>query len=103
MPVTLPDRLATAFVSCIAAAGTFAVFAIFAVLRGPIDELEFWNHFVFVSAVMAALAAVVGFVVGSERMAHYFGIAWGTEEPNVRQAFVLMLVILAICAYFLFG
>jgi hypothetical protein len=99
----MPDRLATAFVSCIAAVATFALFALLAILRGPIDELEFWKHFVVVSAVMAALAAVVGFVVGSERMAHYFGIAWGTEEPNVQQAVVLVLVILAICGYFLFG
>jgi hypothetical protein len=101
-PVPIVERLSTGFVSFVVVLISVAVVAIATLLRGPV-ELGFWEHFLTISAALCVGAAVLGFVVGPVRMAHYFGVLWSASEPNLKQTAVIVAIVLGICAVALFG
>jgi len=97
------ERLIVGMVSLVVAALMAAVVAIGFALHVPSPDAEFWENFLKTSAALCAGAGVVGFVAGPVRMAHYFGVLWGTSEPNRVQTVVIVTIVLAICAVALFG
>jgi hypothetical protein len=103
-PLRVAERLSTGMVSVVVAVLMAAVVAIAAALRVPAYEgPDFWEHFLVISGAICLGAGVVGFVAGPVRMAHYFGVLWGTSKPTTTQMAVIVTVVLLICAVALFG
>jgi hypothetical protein len=95
--VSLADRLSTAVISAVASLLTAGVFAAVVTIRGPLD-MGFWQAYVLIAGAVVVALGLLGFVVGSERMARYFGVLWGAEQPSKSQAALLLGVVVAICA-----
>lgn len=110
-PISLQERLATACVSAalmavtiaIVVAGLVFVNAFISMTRPDragvaVGVMMFYGPFTLtVTAVLVGLAAIVGFALGSERMARVFGVIWGTEAAfgvgrDAPKVIVLLLV-----------
>ena len=112
-PITFAERVATAFISAIAAALTlFAYFIINAALaaKAPSGQIHVSSLFFSkLSAYIVGTASMVGFLSGSERMARIFSFFWGTHEIWEQQWFqrlfavLLVVAIVALVAHFLHG
>ena len=100
--ITFAERLATAFISAIAAALTlFAYFVInvaLAAKSGPGQLLVSSLFFSKLSAYIVGAATLVGFLFGSVRMAGVFSFFWGTHEIWEREWFQKLWVALVIAA-----
>jgi hypothetical protein len=81
--VTVRERLATAFLAALFAVVTLFAYSIIAaifVVRGaPISGI-FDAIFSWWGVGILAVAAIVGFALGSERIAEVFSFFWGTHE-----------------------
>ena len=99
-PITIAERIATAFVSAIAATLTlFAYFVVniaLAAKSGSGQLLVSSFFFSKLSAYIVASASVVGFLVGSERMAGIFSFFWGTHKIWEREWFQKLCVALLV-------
>ena len=96
--LTLADRVASAFVSAVAALITCAVFFIVLLMHGP-WEADAWSSTLSLAGFITCVAATLGFVLGPERTANAFGIVWGTVEANAWQTFLLVAAILAVLVW----
>lgn len=86
-PITIGERIATAFVSAIAAGLTVAAYFVILLAfssrsyGGPPKTLfdAFFSRF---SIGFVVAAFIIGFALGSARMATVFGSLWGTNEEE---------------------
>jgi len=80
--ISFNERLATAFVSAVATALTFFVVPLlFTLVGGSYEPLVAYTLFFSKTGiVIISVASVIGFSVGSERMANIFSIFWGTHQ-----------------------
>lgn len=90
--ITLGERIATAFISAITAALTILAyfvitFTLAAAKSTTAPGLVSSFFFTKFSAYMVVTATVVGFLVGSDRMARLFSFCWGTHEIWEREWF----------------
>lgn len=46
----------------------------------------------------AVIGGLMGLLVGSDKMARYFGIVWGTEEPTTGENIILGIIVLGVLA-----
>jgi len=113
----IKDRLATAFGSAVVMAITFVLLAIataffaflisfLSVLRpdrranvfdGTARLVLFFDSFIVTAfCVFIALAALMGFALGSMRMARWFGILWQTETPTRGEFWIATFIVLAL-------
>jgi hypothetical protein len=98
-PVSWSERIATAWVSLIAAAVT-ALFVIGAVFFAGSMDFS-WSEvrqFFLWGAIFSIGAGILGFFAGSERMAEYFGWLWGTSEPSGTESAVAVTVLIVFLA-----
>ena len=94
--VTLAERIAIAGISFAAALVTVAVIALVGFMGG--GDLSIIMASGPWAVLFAGVAAVVGFVVGPARAADWWGVLWGTEDPEEHRGFAaaaLMAVIVA--------
>lgn len=101
--MTFADRITVAGVSFAAAMVTAAVIVVVGLMGG--GDLSLITASGPWAVVGASVAAVVGFVVGPARAAEWWGVVWGSEDPEKHRGFaaaVLMAVIVA-CLWSLFG
>jgi hypothetical protein len=99
-PVTIADRFVTAIVSTLAALGTVAVIGLVTLAHaGDVSSKTFWWTFLYGSGGFVVLAAVVGFLVGPERAAIYWGLIWNTENPEEHRwpVFIIALLVILFC------
>jgi hypothetical protein len=112
----IKDRLATAFGSAVVMAITFVLLAIataffaflisfLSVLRpnranifdGTARLVLFFDSFIVTAfCVFIALAALMGFALGSMRMARWFGILWQTETPTRGEFWIATFIVIAL-------
>jgi len=99
-PITLEERVVTAIVSAVTAALTLLAYFIinFALAAKSMSGMPLVSSFFFskFSAYIVATATIVGFVVGTERMAQLFSFFWGTHEIWEREWFQKLCVIFII-------
>ncbi len=112
-PITFTERIATAFISAVAAALTlFAYFVINVALAaksasGQIPVSSFF--FSRLSTYIIVTASLIGFLSGSERMARIFSFFWGTHEIWEQAWFqklcitLLVMAIVVFTVHFLYG
>ena len=112
-PITFAERVATAFISAVAAALTlFAYFIINIALSaksasGQIPVSSFF--FSRLSTYIIVTASLIGFLSGSERMARIFSFFWGTHEIWEQAWFqklcitLLVMAIVVFTVHFLYG
>jgi hypothetical protein len=99
--MTFGERFTMGLVSLLLVLFTLAFVALVLFSHG-LEDGELWSHFLVASAILSAAGGVLGFVAGPARMAHHFGVTWGTAEPSRTQAIIVAVVVLSICAYVLF-
>jgi hypothetical protein len=94
MRATVRERLTTALLAALLAAVTLFAYLIFAaifVVRGaPMSDI-FGAAFSWWAVAIIAVAAIIGFALGSERIAEVFSFFWGTHEVW-REAWLRRLV-----------
>ena len=99
-PITFAERLATAFISAIAAALTlFAYFVVNVVLAAKSGSGQLLVSSLFfskLSAYIVGTATLAGFLFGSERITGVFSFFWGTHEIWEREWFQKLWVALVI-------
>ena len=99
-PITLEERIVTAFVSAITAALTLLAYFVinFALSAKSSSGIPFVSSFFFsrFSAYIVAIATIVGFIVGTERMVKLFSFFWGTHEIWEREWFQKLCVIILV-------
>lgn len=111
-PITFAERIATAFISAIAAALTLLVYfvlnVVFAGKSGSNQPLvQPTMLFSKLSAYIVSAATLAGFLAGSARMANVFSIFWGTHQIWKQEWFqklcvvLLVVVIAAMSVHFL--
>lgn len=100
-PITIGERIATAFVSAIAAGLTLlGYFVLLLALAsksyaGPPRAL-FDLFLSKISLGFIATAFVIGFVLGSTRMATVFGSLWGTNEEEDEPWLIKLKVVIVV-------
>jgi hypothetical protein len=99
----LSDRIATGVVSGVAAALTLLAYPlILAGVGSDIQPVALYAHvFSKVGLVVIIVASVIGFLIGSERMAGVFSFFWGTHsvwEDDWARRLGTVLMIVAIVA-----
>jgi len=95
--VSIAERAVTALVSAIAALGTATFIGAVLLFRaGEGSSTEFWIAFLRWSGGFLVVAAVVGFIVGPDRAAEYWGLIWGTEEAEKHRGPVFIFTLLII-------
>jgi len=99
--ISFSERLATAFVSIFAAAGTLLVLPwLFAASgRGSEPFLIYAWVFSKTGLIIIASAAVSGFILGSEKMAIVLSFFWGTHavwEDEWFQKIIVAVIIIVI-------
>jgi hypothetical protein len=112
----MKDRLAAACGSAVVMAITFVLLAIatafFAILSaffhlvdghgaaqfdGAARLVLFFDSFIVTAfCVFIGLAALIGFALGSERMARLFGILWQTETPTRGEWWIATFIVIAL-------
>ena len=108
--ISFSERLATAFVSAVVTALTlFVVPLIFTMVGGSYEPLTLYALiFSKTGIVLISVASVIGFSVGSEKMANILSIFWGThpawkEEWFQRVALGIIIVFTAgVAGYYVF-
>lgn len=90
-PVTVADRLAVAGVSFAAALVTAAVIVLIGLMGG--GDLSIILPSGVWAAVVAGVAAVIGFVVGPVRAAEWWGVLWATEDPEKHRGFTVAVIL----------
>ena len=100
--ISLSERLATAFVSVVAAALTLVILPWIFAVKGSSGEpftIYGWIFSKYGLAIIAS-AAVAGFIFGSEKMANIFSFFWGThpvwEEDWFRKGLVALVVVIIV-------
>jgi len=99
--ITLGERVATAFVSAIAAALTLVGYFVISVAfaskspSGP-PKLLFDIFASKISIGLVVAASLAGFILGSSKMANVFADLWGTSERRNASRFELVVVVLII-------
>ena len=100
--ISLSERVATAFVSIVAAALTLLVLPWIFATKGSSGEpftLYGWIFSKYGLAIIAS-AAAAGFIFGSEKMANAFSFFWGThpvwEEGWFQKGLVALVVIVIV-------
>ena len=95
--ITFADRFVCGLLSAIAAICTAAFLGMVLLFRaGEASTFEFWAVFVRWSGGFAVVAAVVGFIVGPDRAAEYWGLIWGTEDAEKHRGPVIIFTLLII-------
>jgi len=99
-PSTFGERIATAFISALAAALTllayFVLNAVFAAKSGSNLPLVPTMIFSKLSAYIICAAALAGFLIGSARMVNIFSVFWGTNQIWEREWFRKLFLILSV-------
>ena len=98
LPVTLADRVATAFCSTFVAAIMLMIVPLPLALRGGLSLYYYYDRFLIWCAVVMALTATTGFLLGAERMTDLFGHLWNTAEPERPYVSVLLWLVILGCA-----
>lgn len=109
--ISFSERLATAFVSTVAAAATLLVLPWVFAANGRGHEPFALYAWVFskTGLVIIASAAAAGFVLGSERMANVLSFFWGThpvwEEEWFQKCLVglIIVVVVGVVAHLVFN
>lgn len=109
--ISFSERLATAFVSTVAAAVTLVVVPWVFAANGRGHEPFTLYYWVFSKAglLIIASAAAAGFFLGSERMANVFSLIWGThpvwEEERSQKYLVglIIVVVIGVVGYLVFN
>jgi hypothetical protein len=111
-PENMKDRLAAALGSAVVMAITFVVLAVvascFAIvtaflhlidghglgqMEGTARLIFFFDRFIFFAfAGFVVLAGLLGFVLGSEKVARLFGVLWRTETPTRGEFWIAVMI-----------
>ena len=100
--ISFSERMATAFVSTVAAAATLLVLPwVFAANGRGAEPLILYSWaFSKTGLVIIATAAAAGFFLGSEQMANVFSLFWGThpvlEEEWFQKCLVGLIIVVAV-------
>jgi hypothetical protein len=97
-PLTVADRIASAFVAAVVASLTAAA-ALVAMFVHGVWSTEVWSRVLLAATLFIAAAAALGFFLGPDRIANTFGVLWGTVAPSTWQAVLLLIGGLALLVW----
>lgn len=95
--LSLSDRAICAALSACAAAASVGVLALLLLVRAEAWSTYFWSRVLPLMGAAVCLASVAGFMLGPDRTATLFGLAWGTQKWNAAQAAVVLVLVLLAC------